>query len=245
MARSRGHGWWPYWIPFWAFLLLVEIGARLPDSAQGAWLLVKVTVPGASCAYFALRGAYPELRGYPGGISGAALDVAMGLLGALVWVLPFVLVPSLRPDEGGFDPEVLGASATGLALTLRFVGYAMVTPFVEELFMRSWLLRFLDAYLFGREGPRRDFRDVPIGRFSWRAFAVISVFFIVSHQPWEYGVMALWTVGSMLWLRHRRHLFPLVVLHAVTNGAILAFAMLAEGALHDASGAPVSFWFFI
>lgn len=240
MARRQGHGWWPYWVPFFGFLLLVMIGAELPDSAQPAWLVVKVAVPGGLFLWFLARGAYPELRGFDAAPGWLALDVCVGLLGAALWVAPFVLFDSLRPETEGFDPQIFGAGREAQALAVRALGYAVVTPFVEELFMRSWLLRYLEVF-----DQRRDFRDVPIAHFSWRSLALVMVFFLLSHAPWEWGVMFVWALGTMLWFYRRRHIAALVLVHAVTNGAILAFAVWGDGRFTDANGAPIPLWFLV
>jgi CAAX prenyl protease-like protein len=239
MAR-RGHGWWPYWLPFFGFLLLVSFGGGLPEAAQPAWLVLKVAVPGAVFLAFALRGAYPELRGFRATPGGVALDVGVGLAGAVLWVAPYLIFDSLRPGAEGFDPGLFGSGREALALGVRAAGYALVTPFVEELFMRSWLLRYVEV--FDRRG---DFRDVPIAHFSWRSFLVVVAFFLASHVPWEWWVMSVWAVGTMLWFYHRKHIVPLIIVHAVTNASILAFAIWGEGRFVDASGAPISLWFFV
>lgn len=236
----RGHGWWPYWVPFFGFLALVSIGAGLPDALQPLWLLVKVALPGGLCLWFAARGAYPELRGFRATPGGVALDVCVGLAGAALWVAPYLLFDRLRPDAEGFDPALFGAGREELALAVRGVGYAVVTPLVEELFMRSWLLRYLEVFDRGR-----DFREVPIAHFSWRSFLLVLAFFLASHAPWEWWVMSVWALGSMLWFYHRKHIVPLIVVHAVTNAAILAFAIWGQGRFVDAEGAPISLWFFV
>jgi hypothetical protein len=38
---------------------------------------------------------------------------------------------------------------------------------------------------------------------------------------------------------------PLILVHAVTNGAIFAFVWLADGRVHDATGAVVPLWFLL
>jgi CAAX prenyl protease-like protein len=221
-----------------SFLALIEIGSRVPDHWALAFLALKVAIPGGAVAVYAWRGAYPELRGLR--LSSAiALDVAVGLLGAVLWVGPFLLFAGLRPDGPGFAPEAFGERA-GWAWTLRGIGYAAVTPFVEELFVRSWLLRFIDVF-----DQRKDFRKVPIGLFRWRSFLVVSLYFVLSHQPWEWGVMAVWTLLTMAWFYHRRSLVALVIVHAVTNGAIFAFVALADGRLDDGSGAPLGLGFLL
>jgi hypothetical protein len=61
VTLRRGHGWWPYLVPVFAFLLLGELGARLPASLV-PWLLpVRVLVPARSCSAGA-RGPYPLAR---------------------------------------------------------------------------------------------------------------------------------------------------------------------------------------
>jgi CAAX prenyl protease-like protein len=240
MTQRRGHGWGPYWLPMLSFFLVVEIGGRAPESAQLAFLLLKVLVPGGIFLGYALRGAYPELRGFQPTAGGLLLDVAVGLVGAVIWVAPFVLFDGLRPEEPGFDAASYGSAAAGTALAIRAVGYAGVTPFVEELFVRSWLLRYVDVI-----DTRNDFRSVPIARFSWRSFIVVTIYFVFSHLPWEWGVMFLWTLLTMAWFYHRRHIVPLIVVHAVTNGAIFLFVVLCDGRFTDAAGAPIDLWFFI
>lgn len=240
MPERRGHGWWPYWIPFFGFLLLVQVGGAFPEQA-GVFLFLKVLVPLGLFVHYWRGGSYPELRGYPGGVRAGLGDVAVGLLGAALWVAPPLCIEAMRPGDPGFDPQLLGASAVWLAIALRAVGYGVVTPFVEELFMRSWLLRY--AEVFDR---RRDFRDVPIAHFGWRSFAIVVFFFLLSHVWWwEYPLMFVWAVGTQLWFYHRKALLPLVVVHAATNLAILAFVVVADGRFQDAAGQPISLWFFI
>ncbi len=240
-GKRADHGWWPYWFPMLSFLLLVEIGGRAPESATALFLALKVLVPAGFVVHFASRGRYPELRGYRATLPELALDVGIGLLGAVLWVTPFLLFDAMRPeDESGFDPAQLGPSLIWLALALRAVGYAVVTPFVEELFVRSWMLRFVDVF-----DRRQDFRDVPIAHFTWRSFLVVTAYFVLSHVPWEWGVMLVWTLLTMAWFYYRKHLAPLVIAHAVTNGSIFAFVVLCDGVFHDAEGVPIPLWFFL
>jgi CAAX prenyl protease-like protein len=239
MARALRYGWAPYWGPFLSFLLLIEIGNRVPAAVAPYFLVLKVLIPGALFVGYAARGLYPELRGLRMGPALAA-DVGVGLIGAVLWVAPFLIFDDLRPAEPGFDPAQLGEGAVPLVLALRATGYAAVTPFVEELFVRSWLIRFIDVF-----DRRRDFRKVPIARFSGRSFLVTVFFFVFTHQQWEWGVMLGWTLLTMAWFYYRRHLLPVVIAHAATNGAIFAFVVLCDGRFRDASGAPIPLWFFL
>lgn len=219
----RGHGWWPYLGPYGLFLVLVEVGRRMPESADGAMLVVKVGLPAALIVYFAAKGRYPELRGYRPSAGELLLDVGVGLGIAAFWLAPYLLFPSLpRGEEGsGFDAGVLGEGGEALALAIRLFGFAVVTPFVEELFVRSFLLRYVDVFDTGG-----DFRDVPIARFTWRSFLFTSAWFTLTHVPWEWIVAAPAGVAFNLWLYRRRHIGAPIVAHAVANGSIGAAVLL-------------------
>ena len=265
MAQQRvGHGWWPYIGSYLVFMLAGLAGERLPETAAPAWLIVKPALVAGCIFYFWQQGEYGELRGYRWRSPMLAADVAVGVALAALWILPYLWIPAIRPghfDEvlfrwgipwlgapevdlgpvsGGFDAEMFGASLMPLAVGLRMLGYGLVTPVFEELFMRSFVIRVAEVW-----GSQKDFRDVPIGFFSWKSFIAVVVIFTLAHVPWEYWVMVPWAVLSTLWLYARRHLMAVVILHAATNASILIFVALASGRFPDGSGGRLSLWFFV
>ena len=215
----------PYLAPYAAFLALVELQARVPNAATLLFPL-RVFVPAALLAFVWRRGAYAELRGYR--LSAATLaDLALGLAIAALWVAPYLLLPSLARGEA-FDPALMGEGRRALALGLRLAGFALITPFVEELFVRSFLLRFSEV--FDRDG---DFRSEPIARFAWRGFIVTAVWFTFSHAPWEWWVALPTGIALNAWLYQRGHLMACVVAHASANAAIWAFVVCAPSPLWE------------
>jgi len=86
---------------------------------------------------------------------------------------------------------------------------------------------------------------VPIARFSWRSFLVVTLYFVMSHAPWEWGVMLVWALLTMAWFYHRRHIVPIIVAHATTNGAIFLFVVLSDARIRDAAGQPIDLWFLL
>jgi len=243
LEEQAGHGWWPYVVPYVAFLLLSEVGARLPDAVDPWMLAVKPGLVLALVLWFRARGAYPEWRQPSVRMTagGFVADVLVGLALTAVWVAPYLLFPSLRPEPGGaFDPAMAGAAWVPAILALRLFGYALVTPIFEELFIRSFVMRIAETW-----ETERDFREEPIARYSRRSLAVTTVVFCLGHVPWEWWVCVPWVVLSSLWFYRRKSLTALMVVHGVTNGALLALAVFGEGWLHDAAGRPFSFWFFV
>jgi len=214
----------PYVAPYAAFLLLVELGARFPGAAA-VLLPLRVVAPAALLAWFWRQGAYPELRSYRASAATFA-DVLVGLAIAASWVAPYLLFPALERGEP-FDPAQLGAQRRALALALRLVGFALVTPFVEELFVRSFVLRFAEVFVRG------DFRSQPIARFAWRGFVVSVLWFTFSHAAWEWWVALPTGIAFNGWLYARRHLMACVIAHAVANAAIWAFVVLGPTPLWE------------
>ena len=254
MTTRRGHGWWPYWLPLMSFLVLGEIAGKFPEAAQPFFLPLKVAVPGLAFLYFFyVRGEYPELRSYRPGLALGLADLGIGVLGGAVWMAPYLfalefdpplwsaLPELLQPDpEQGFDRFQLGSGLVGLTLAIRALGYAAVTPFVEELFVRSWLARYADVF----DRPV-DFRDVPIARFSWVSLSIVTLFFTLSHVPWEWPVAVAWIVGTQLWFYYRREFGALVMVHAGSNAAIFLFVWLTDGHWTGAGGRVLDLWFFL
>ena len=94
------------------------MACRAPERYAGAFLALRVAVPGGLFLAYALRGRYPELTGLRADAR-LLLDVGIGLLGAALWAAPFLLWDSLRPDlRGAFDYATL--STTDLDQVERF-----------------------------------------------------------------------------------------------------------------------------
>jgi len=239
-ART-GHGWWPYLLPYISFLLLVELGQRLPEAFFLPMLILKPALPLGLMVHFWRRGAYPELRAVRLAPAGAAADVVVGLGLAILWVAPYVVFPALRPDAAdAFDAGKAGAALIPLVLSLRMFGYAIVTPLFEEIFIRSFVMRYADVYWV-----RGDFRNVPLARYSLVSFLTTIVVFTIGHVPWEWWVAVPWVALTNLWFYHRKSLWALVLVHGVTNAALLLLALYGGGLFDDGRGNPLSLWFFV
>jgi CAAX prenyl protease-like protein len=233
-----GHGWWPYLGPYIAFLLSAELTNSFPDSWDPALLVIKPAIPLGLILYFAARGRYAtewaSVRFRP---VWALLDVAVGLVLTLVWMAPYLYIAALpRPDPAeGFDVNMAGESMAFAILLLRMFGYAIVTPIFEEIFIRSFVLRYSDCYL--RPG---DFRDIPLARYSLRSFVATCIIFTMGHAPWEYWVCLPWVALSTAWFYLRKDMGSAVLVHATTNASILIYVYLKTGGV---SGLPL--WVFV
>lgn len=230
--------WLPYFAPMVAFALVLAASDYFVGHAVAS-LALRVAVPLLVFLYFLSRGSYPELRDFRPGWGGLALDVFFGLLVMGVWVAPYLIWPSLAPVSRAFDPAAAGEDWRPVLLGLRFAGFVVITPFIEELLVRSYLIRAVDIY-----PSDRDFREIPVGTFAWRSFLVTTGWFTLTHAEWEWPVAFLAGVLYNLWLYRRKHIASLVVAHAVTN-ASLFFLVVWGAADADRPAILRGLWFFL
>lgn len=156
----------------------------------------------------------PELRwrDLAGGKSVAV--VAAGLATCVLWVLMDWTFPISGAPQG-FNPLLFPDQATRITLTLfRVTGAVLVVPLMEELFWRSFLIRYLID---------QDFRSVPIGRFTWASFAATVLLFGLEHHFILAGMMAGAVYNLILY--KTRSLAHCVLAHAVTNLALAGYVL--------------------
>lgn len=117
----------------------------------------------------------------------------------------------------GFAPLKADGSIDWLLAGLRLFGLALVVPVMEELFWRSFLMRWID---------RRDFLAMDPRQASLTAFALSSALFALEHTQWLAGLIAGF-VYTWLYKKTGNLRVP-IISHAVTNGT-LGLWILATG----------------
>lgn len=214
----RRPSWLAYVLPMAVFLVFTLAESAAAGVAYVLLYVVKVCA--VTAALYVCRATWRDVK-----ISGRVLlpAVAVGLAVFAQWVLLDRYVnyyrlggrAALNPFEAVADPALRAAF-----LVARFYGLALVVPFMEELFWRSFLLRYLTD---------SDFEKVPVGEFSWAAFALVASAFALSHPEWLPALVT--ACAYALLLRSTKSLFACVVAHAVTNLA-LGLYVVASGQWH-------------
>jgi CAAX prenyl protease-like protein len=193
------------WVPF-----LAELGTLLP-----LWLYpVKTLVVLGALVYGWCQ--YDELHNrLCASVGEGVLTLGAGVLVYLAWVRMDWSWATLG-QATGYDPWQAGASAGVLLAVVRLFGAAVVVPIMEELFWRSFLLRFVIT-LFPEEktSVTTEFTSIPLGMFTPVSFLVTVVLFGSEHALWLAGMMA-GAIYTLLLYKTRR-LWPCVLAHGVTN----------------------------
>jgi uncharacterized protein len=170
---------------------------------------------------WACRSTWRDLRPRPS-VTVFAVSAALGLAVAALWIGLDGKVPPLPLTEKrtAFDPGQLSETARAAFLAVRFYGLVLMVPLVEELFWRSFLVRWV---------AHHDFRQVPIGRVTPLAAVVTAGLFALAHPEWLPALITgfLW-VGLLRW---SRSVGACLVSHVVANLALGAWILL-RGAWH-------------
>ena len=133
------------------------------------------------------------------------LAVISGVAVFFIWVLPEGLYPQIGHSE--FNPyEQASGYGVYLVIAFRLIGASLIVPIMEELFWRSFALRF---------AIRSDFKSIPLGHFSWFSFILISLLFGFEHHRWLVGIVAGMVSAGVLY--RRKNLFDPILSHAITN----------------------------
>lgn len=142
-------------------------------------------------------------------LKNTALSILTGLLIFALWI-HLDWSPFSQGDSAGFNPKTISEEANRYAfIACRLAGAVIVVPIMEELFWRSFLLRYL---------IKSQFTTVAIGTFSWASFLIASVLFGLEHHYLVAGIMA----GALfnLLLYQTRSIAQCILAHAVANLAL-------------------------
>jgi hypothetical protein len=207
--------------PFVAYLAVLVLESQAHHLFAGfdvRWLYpLKILL--VASMLFAFRQFYTELRGFKFSLGDAVLSLGLGLLVFGVWIGLDFSWAVIGEAGAGYDPRTAG-QIDWLLAGVRIAGAALVVPLMEELFWRSFVMRWVD---------KSDFLSVNPAAVTWRAALISSAVFGFEHHQWLAGIFAGLVYA---WLYRRTgQLHYAIFAHAVTNGA-LGVWVLATGQWH-------------
>lgn len=199
-------------LPFVLFMALLALRGALPSDngvLDPRWVYGLSTLA-VGAALISQRRRYTELaRGtspaWPHGLMAAALGFIMFEL----WVQLTQPWMMLGEPTATFHPVDAQGELIWPLVVVRWVGASLMVPVMEELFWRSFLMRWID---------NPDFEKVAPEQVSLKAVVLSSLVFMLAHTQWLGALLA----GLLYaWLyRYTRSLWAAVLAHAVTNGVL-------------------------
>lgn len=198
-------------LPFALFMLLLALRGALPEQPNfdTRWIYgLSVLLVGATLAWFwrdygeLARQNWPEAREL-------ALAVGVGLAVFVLWIQLDAPWMQLAPPTASFVPLDASGALIWPLVILRWVGAALLVPVMEELFWRSFLMRWIAHPQFERVDPQQ---------IGLRAIVLSTFVFMLAHTLWLAAIVA-GLAYAWLYVRSGK-LWTAVIAHAVTNGAL-------------------------
>jgi CAAX prenyl protease-like protein len=201
---------WARILPFLVYMLfivVVDVLGRFGIAAQDLRWLYAVKIVAVIVTLVIFWRHYTELHTARLSLIWAGIAVLVGVVVFVLWINlsgGWLLIGS----PTGFDPRT-GGQIDWLMVAVRIAGAALVVPVMEELFWRSFLMRWIDS---------SDFLSVDPAQLRWSSMLIASVLFGFEHNLWLAGIVA-GVAYSVLYMRQRT-LWSAILSHAVTNGVL-------------------------
>ncbi len=213
MTLNFSRAAWVRCAPFALFIALLALRGAAPT--DGSWGFDPQWIYGwgvllVGALLWAWRREYGELfaQTFP-----VAREVLLAVLvGGAVFFLWITLdAPWMRLGDAtsGFRPVDAQGNMIWPLLAVRWLGAALLVPVMEELFWRSFLMRWIQAPQFEAADPMR---------VGLRAVLLSTFVFMLAHTLWLAAVIA-GLAYAWLYIRAGR-LWSAVIAHAVTNGLL-------------------------
>jgi CAAX prenyl protease-like protein len=206
-------------VPFILFMVLLAVRGHMPAglaaSLDPRWVYgLSVLVVSGSLAFFWRDYAELALARWPS-FKDVLLAVGVGVVVFELWINlaePWMMLGEATASFRPVDAE--GRIEWGL-VAVRWVGAALMVPVMEELFWRSFLMRWVD---------NPEFEKVDPGSVTIKALGMSTMVFMLAHTQWLAAIVA----GlAYAWLYKRTgSLWTPILAHAVTNGVLGVWVVL-------------------
>jgi uncharacterized protein len=213
---------WPRIIPFMAFMVLLALRGALPE--DGSWgidprWVYPITVIVVAGLLWFYRRYYIELdfrfAEHRISWSEAGLAILVGLAVFFIWIQLDQPWMRLSEPTATFRPVDAQGQLIWPLVAMRWVGAALLVPVMEELFWRSFLMRWLEQPQFIQVLPKS---------VGLRALLMSTFVFTLAHTLWLAAIIA-GLAYAWLYIRTGK-LWTAVIAHAVTNGALGIWVVL-------------------
>jgi CAAX prenyl protease-like protein len=205
-------------VPFAVFMALLALRGAAPSDGSwgfdGRWLYaVTLLLVGGLLLYW--RRDYGELaaQNLPEPRE-ALLALGTGTVVFLLWISLDAPALRLGHETAVFEPVDAQGRREWALIAVRWVGAALLVPVMEELFWRSFLMRWIQRPQFEAVDPRH---------VGLKAVVLSTFVFMLAHTLWLAAILA-GLAYAWLYIRSGKLWLP-VIAHAVTNGLLGAWVV--------------------
>ncbi|CAD6492269.1 MAG: CAAX protease self-immunity [Candidatus Argoarchaeum ethanivorans] len=205
-------GAWSYVFPFAIYLVMGDLTRTLLPGFEDYHIYITYCLRTVAVGYILIRyrSMYTELASRR--LDG--ISILIGVVIFLLWVGLEGIYPMFSSADVHYDPTIFDTAAFGFLILVRFAGSVLVAPFVEELFCRSFLMRYLiDS----------KWQAVPIGAYTLGSFIIVTLFFGFSHFRWLPGILTAVLLNLLLY--RTKNLSSCVAAHATANLLLLVYVV--------------------
>ena len=200
-------------LPFALFMALLALRGMAPTDGRwgfdAQWLygLNLLLVGGLLGAWWHEYGELARQNLPP--VGELAMSVVVGLAVFGLWIHLDAPWMQIGQSTASFVPVDAQGRLQWPLIAVRWAGAALLVPVMEELFWRSFLMRWLQSPVFEAVDPRR------VGA---KAVVLSTFVFMLAHPLWLAAIVA--GLAYALLYRQTGKLWTAVLAHAVTNGAL-------------------------
>ncbi|MBI5056411.1 MAG: CAAX prenyl protease-related protein [Nitrospirae bacterium] len=194
--------WFPRVFPFAVFMAFVMLESAFTSHVYLIYIAKSITV-GLILLYF--RNRYSEIS-WNISLKDISLAVIFGITVFILWInmtWDFAVIGSPRTNN---PYTMLGKGILYPAIFFRILGASVVVPVMEEIFWRSFVIRWIDD---------KNFLSMPVGTFSLQSFFITVLLFGSEHNLWLAGIVA--GILYNLLLYYKKSISLCIIAHGVTN----------------------------
>ena len=208
---------WRYVIPFALYVFAGDIARLLfigLDDLDEYHIYTGYVIRTIAVGYILFRsiGQYPELSKKYRKIDSTTLLTGLAIF--IMWVGLQGRYPTFFSSDTYYDPTIFDPYIAVFLILTRLIGSVLVAPLVEELFIRSFFIRYI---------INSKWENVPPGTYTFESFLIVTLVFGFSHFQWLSGILTAVLLNLLLY--RKKNVFPCIVAHAEANLLLLIYVI--------------------